>query len=67
MELALPRLTMAEGPRVKHPPWPVATEAPASPSPNQIQLRGEDPRYLCNQSSVQSVYFDLDTLASSSD
>ena len=24
MELALPIFTMAEGPRVKHPPWPVA-------------------------------------------
>ena len=67
MELVLPIFTMAEGPRVKHPPWPVATEAPASPSPNQIQLRREDPRYSCNQSSVQSVYFDLDALASSSD
>ena len=70
MELALPRFTMAEGPRVKHPPWPVAVEAPAmpaSPSPNQIEPRGEDSRYSCNQSSFQSVYFDLDALASSSD
>ena len=67
MEHALPRFTMAEGPRVKYPPWPVAMEAPASPSPNQIELRGEDPRYSCNQSSFQSVYFDLDALASSSD
>ena len=58
---------MAEGPQVKHPPWPVAMEAPASPSPNQIELRGEDPRYLSKQPSFQSVYFDLDVLASSSD
>ena len=52
---------------MKHPPWPVAAEAPASPSPNQIEPCGEDPRYSCNQSSFQSVYFDLDALASSSD
>ena len=67
MELALPRFRIAEGPRVKHPPWPVATEAPALPSPNQIELRGEDPRYSCKQPSFQSVYFDLDAFASSSD
>ena len=67
MELVLPRFTMTEGPRVKHPQWPVAMEAPSSPLPNQIQPRGKDPRYSFNQSSVQSVYFDLDALASSSD
>ena len=61
MELALPRFTMAEGPRVKHPPWP------ASPSPNQIELLVEDPRCSIKQQFVHSVYFDLDALASSSD
>ena len=67
MELALPRFTMAEGPRVKHPPWPVAKGAPASPSPNQIELRVEDPRCSSKQPLFHSVYFDLDALASSSD
>ena len=67
MELALPRFTMVEGPRVKHLPWPVASEAPASPSPNQIELRREDPRYSSKQPSFQSVHFGLDALASSSD
>ena len=67
MELALPRFKMAEGPRVKHPPWPVATEGPASLSPNQIKPRKVDPRCSSKQPPVQSVYFDLDALASSSD
>ena len=62
MELALPRFTMAEGPRVKHPPWLVAKEAPASPSPNQIELLVEDPRCLIKQQVFHSVYFDLDAL-----
>ena len=60
MELALPRFTMAEGTRGRHSPWPVAQEAPASPSPNRSVLAIEDPRVL------HSVYFDLDALASSS-
>ena len=67
MELALPRFTMAEGPRVKHPPWPVAKEAPASPSPNQIELTVEDPRCSSKQQVFHSVYFDLDALAPSDD
>ena len=67
MELALPRITMAEGPWVKHPPWPVAKEAPASLSLNQIELRVEDPRCSSKQPLFHSVYFDLDALASSSD
>ena len=67
MELALPRFTMAEGPRVKHPPWPVAKEAPASPSPNHIELTVEDPRCSIKQQVFHSVYFDLDALASSDD
>ena len=45
MELALPRFTMAEGIRGRHSLWPVAQEAPASPSPNQNALAIEDPRY----------------------
>ena len=48
MELALPRFTMADGPQVKHPPWPVAKEAPASPSPDQIELTVEDPAVRLN-------------------
>ena len=62
MELALPRFTMAEGPRVKHPPWPVAKEAMASPSPNQIELLVEDPHCSIKQQLVHSVYFDLDAV-----
>ena len=65
-QLALPRFTMAEGPLVKHPLWPVTVEAPASLSPNQTELCGEDSRYLCSRASFQLVYFNLDTLASSS-
>ena len=67
MELALPRFMMAEGPRVKHPPWPVAKEAPASPSPNQTEPTVEDPRRSNKQQVFHSVYFDLDALASSAD
>ena len=67
MELTLPRFTMAEGTRGKHRPWPVAKEAPASPSPNQSELTVEDPRCSSKQQVFHSVYFDLDALASSSD
>ena len=67
MELALPRFTMSEGIQGKHPPWPVAKEAPASPSPNRSELTVEDPRCSSTQQVVHSVYFDLDALASSSD
>ena len=66
MELALPRFTMAEGTRRRHSPWPVAQEAPASPSPNRSALAIEDPRCLSKQQVLHSVYFDLDALASSS-
>ena len=41
MELALPRFTMSEGTRGKHSPWPVAKEAPASPSPNRSELTAD--------------------------
>ena len=47
---------------MKHPPWPVAKEAPASPSPDQIELRVEDPRCSIKQPLFHSVYFDLDYL-----
>ena len=67
MELALPRFTMAEGIRGRHSPWPVAQEAPASPSPNRNALAIEDPRCSSRQQVLHSVYFDLDALASSSD
>ena len=67
MELALPRFTMSKGTRGKHSPWPVAKEAPASPSPNRSELTVEDPRYSSKQQLLHSVYFDLDALASSSD
>ena len=65
MELALSRFTMAEGIRGRHSLWPVAQEAPASPSPSWNALAMEDPR--CKQQVLHSVYFDLDALASSSD
>ena len=67
MELALPRFTMAEGTQGKHSPWPVAKEAPASPSPNRSELTVEDPRWSSKQQVFHSVYFDLDALASSTD
>ena len=67
MELALPRFTMAEGIRGRHSPWPVAQEAPASPSTNRNALAIEDPRCSSKQQVLHSVYFDLDALASSSD
>ena len=67
MELALPRFAMAEGPRHVHPPWPVRSEPPASPTPRQIEPRGgEDSRCLMDQTSLSSVYFNLDALTSSS-
>ena len=67
MQLALPRFTMAEGTRGRHSPWPVAQEAPASPSPKRSALAIEDPRCSSKQQVLHSVYFDLDALASSSD
>ena len=66
MELALPRFTMVEGTRGKHSPWPVAKEAPASPSPNRSELAVEDTRCSSKQQVLHSVYFDMDALASSS-
>ena len=66
MEFALPRFAMAEGPREEHPPWLVTSELPASPSPNEIEPRGEDSRSSMDQTSFSSVYFDLDALTSSS-
>ena len=65
MELALPRFTMSEGIRGKHSPWPVAKEAPASPSPNRNELTVKVPRCSSTQQVAHSVYFDLDALASS--
>ena len=61
MEIALPRFTMAEGTLGKHSPWPVAKEAPASPSPNRSELTVEDPRWSSKQQVLHSVYFDLDS------
>ena len=67
MELALPRFTMAEGPRQVHLPWSVTSESPASPSPNQIKPRGgEDFRCSMDQISLSSVYLNLDALTPSS-
>ena len=56
MELMLPRFTMAEGTRGRHSPWPVAQEAPASPSPNRSALAIEDPRCSSKQSVTFSVF-----------
>ena len=74
MDLVLPRFSMAEGPRRVHPPWPVASESPASPAslaslaPIQIETRGrEDSRCSMDQASLSSVYLNLDALSSSSD
>ena len=61
------RFTMAEGTRGRHSLWPVAQEAPASPSPNRSALVVEDPRCLSKQQVLHSVYFDLHALASFSD
>ena len=58
---------MAEGPRQVHPPWSVTSESPASPAPNQIEPRGgEDSRCSMDQTSLSSVYLNLDALTSSS-
>ena len=68
MDLALPRFTMAERPRQVHPPWSVMSESPASPAPSQIEPRGgEDSRCSMDQTSISSVYLNLDALSSSSD
>ena len=69
MDLALPRFAgMADGPRQVHPPWSVASESPASPAPAQIKPRGEeDSRCSMDQTSLSSVYLNLDALSSSSD
>ena len=65
MDLALPRFAMAEGPRQVHPPWSVTSELPAL---NQIEPRGEeDFRCSMDQTSIPSVYLNLDALSSSSD
>ena len=68
MDLALPRFAMAEGPRQVHPPWSVMSESPASPALSQIEPRGgEDSRCSMDQTSIPSVYLNLDALSSSSD
>ena len=68
MDLVLPRFAMAEGPHEVHPPWPVTSESPASPAPIQTETRGrEDSRCSMDQTSLSSVYLNLDTLSSSSD
>ena len=68
MDLALPRFAMAEGSRQVHPPWSVMSESPALPTPSQIELRGgEDSRCSMDQTSISSVYLNLDALSSSSD
>ena len=66
MDLTLPRFAgMADGPRQVHPPWSVASESPA---PGQIEPRGEeDFRCSMDQTSMSSVYLNLDALSSSSD
>ena len=68
MDLALLRFTMAEGPRQVHPPWSVTSESPASLAPSQIKPRGgEDSRCSMDQTSISSVYLNLDAPSSSSD
>ena len=68
MDLVLPRFAMAEGPRQVHPPWSVTSESPASSALSQIKpRRGEDSYCLMDQTSITSVYLNLDALSSSSD
>ena len=69
MDLALPRFAgMADGPRQVHPPWSVASDSPASPAPAQIEPRGEeDSRCSMDQTSVSSMYLNLDALSLSSE
>ena len=68
IDLALPRFAMADGLRQVHPPWSVTSESPASPAPSQIEPRGkEDSRYSMDQTSISSVYLNLNVLSSSSD
>ena len=61
MELTLPRFTMSEGIRGKHSPWPVAKEAPASPSPSLDALASSSEDELvdakkCKDLSVTVLY-----------
>ena len=59
---------MQDGPRQVHPAWLVASESPASPAPTQIKPRGEeDSRCSMDQTSLSSVYLNLDVLSSSAD
>ena len=59
---------MADGPCQVHPPWSVAYESPASPAPGPIEPRGEeDCRCSMDQTSMSSVYLNLDALSSSSE
>ena len=68
MDLTLPRFAMAEGPCAVHPPWLVTSESPASPAQSRIEPRGrEDSRCSMDQTSLSSVYLNLDALSSSSD
>ena len=68
MDLALPRFAMAEGPHQVHPPLSVMSESPASPALSQIEPRGgEDSSCSMDQTSIPSVYLNLDALSSSSD
>ena len=64
MELALPRFAMPEGLRHVHPPWLVTSEPPAQ---HQARLsRAGEWTPAVDQTSLSSVYFNLDALTSSS-
>ena len=69
MDLVLPRFAgMVNGPRQVHLPWSVASESLASPALSQIEPRGEeDSRCSMDQTSMSSVYLNLDALSSSSE
>ena len=69
MDLALPRFAvMADGPRQFNLRWSVASESPASPATTQIEpRREEDFRCSLDQTSMSSVYLNLDALSLSSE
>ena len=69
MDLVLPRFAgLADEPRQVHPPWSVASDLPGSPAPTPLDPSGEgNSRCLMDQTSVSSMYLNLDALSSSSE
>ena len=69
MDLGLPRFAgLVDGPRQVHPPWSMASDSSASPAPTQLDTGGEgNSRCSMDQTSVSSMYLNLDALSSSSE